>query len=119
MYCSLSEAGEATIFSQRKKIDFGPENKVVNITIGTNATVYDTTKVNIICPVQAYPFRLRVRWRVKGVKSTRGIRRFGYYGTDLQIVSATKLHSGTYICVGESPLGSDSESSTLTVLGEL
>ena len=118
MHFSLLEAGEATIFSQRKQVEFGPENKVVNITIGTNATVYDHTKVNIICPVQSYPFRLRVRWRVKGVRSTVGIRRFGYYGTDLQILRAGKWHSGTYICIGESSLGSDSESSTLTVVSK-
>lgn len=99
-------------------VKFTPADKIVNITIGTNATVFDDTKVNIICPVQAYPFRLTVRWKVDGVKSTKGIRRFGYYGTDLQITRATKLHSGRYVCFGESYLGSDSESSTLTVIGE-
>lgn len=114
----MLEAGEATIFSQRKTVEFSPDDKVANITIGTNATVYDNTKVNIFCPVQSYPFRLRVRWRVNGVKSTLGIRRFGYSGTDLQIRRATKFHSGQYICVGETFLGADSESSTLTVISK-
>ena len=52
------------------------------------------------------------------MKLSAGIRRVGYYATDLQIRRATHLHSGTYICTGESPLGSDSGSSTITILRE-
>ena len=118
MLCIISGPGEATILGKRKRIEFSPEDRTANITIGTNATLYEGTNVKLICPVQAYPFRLRVRWILRGVRLTGGIRRSGYYGTDLQIRRATKLHSGTYICIGESQLGSDKESSTITVLRE-
>ena len=115
----IPEAGEPTIFSERKIVEFGPNDRVVNITIGTNATLFESTKVNILCPVQAYPFRLRVRWRAVNVETTRGIRRYGYYGSDLRIQSARIGHSGTYVCTGEAYLGSDSESSTIKVIGML
>ena len=118
-YSPIPEAGEPTIFSERKIVDFGPNDRVVNITIGTNATLFESTKVNILCPVQAYPFRLRVRWRAVNVETTRGIRRYGYYGSDLRIQSARIGHSGTYVCTGEAYLGSDSESSTIKVIGML
>jgi len=115
----ISRPGETTILSQRKRVEFSPEDKIANITIGTNATLYEGTKVKLICPVQVYPFRLRVRWSLRGVRLTAGIRRVGYYATDLQIRRATHLHSGTYICTGESQLGSDSGSSTITILRKI
>eukprot|EP00794_Sanderia_malayensis_P010054 gene10054-11083_t len=111
--------GEATIFSQKSVINYGPDVKTALITIGTNVTLYDNTELKILCPVQAYPYRYRVRWNIQGAKSTKGITRYGLYGTDLIIRKTKAEQSGRYTCRGQTLWGSDTESSFIIIKGKV
>ena len=115
----MAEPGDATIFSKRKTVAFGPAIKTVTITIGTNVTLYDNTELKILCPVQAYPFRYRIEWNLKNVVDTTGISRHGLYNIDLIIPKTKTGNSGKYICSGHTLWGSDRASSFIVIKGRI
>lgn len=88
------------------------------ITIGTNLTTLASSGLEISCPVTGFP-KPSIQWYREGVPVEPGMMLNVEEDTGtLFTLSISHRKGGEFTCKASNPLGSDSASSFVTVLGE-
>jgi len=95
-------------------VSFGPNDKVVEITIGSDATVYRGATLTIRCPVEG-PGNPVVYWTNEGRSVSIG--KAEKVGNDLVIRNIDNRYALVYTCTARTLRGKVEEESTVTVLG--
>ena len=95
-------------------VSFGPNDKVAEITIGSDATVYRGATLTIRCPVEG-PGNPVVYWTNEGRSIFIG--KAEKVGNDLVITNINNRYALVYMCTARTLRGRVEEESTVTVLG--
>lgn len=95
-------------------VSFGPNDKVAEITIGSDATVYRGATLTIRCPVEG-PGNPVVYWTNEGRSVSIG--KAQEVGNDLVIRNIDNRYALVYTCTARTLRGKVEEESTVTVLG--
>lgn len=103
-----------TISTADGDFSFGPNDKVAEITIGSDVTVYRGTKLIIHCPVDATG-AIIVYWTSRG--SSVEIGKAVKVGQDLVITDIDKRYALKYDCNARSSRGRAIASSNVVVKG--
>ena len=100
-----------------KKIPVG-DGSPVTINIGDNVTAASNTTITIRCPVSGIPTP-DVTWERDGEQATPSGRFSISSDSTLVIKEAAVDDSAEYTCSVKSVAGTDSESSTVEIIGKL
>ena len=111
---SPSVASLPTILKAEGDFSFGPNDKVAEITIGSDVIVYPGTKLTIRCPVES-TVSFVVFWTSQGRPVNIGNAQ--RVGNDLVITNIDKRYALEYECNARAARGKVSEKSTVRVKG--
>ena len=114
MSSSPPVASLPTILKTEGDFSFGPNDKVAEITIGSDVTVYPGTKLTIRCPVESTGSIL-VFWTSRGRPVNIGNAQ--RVGNDLVITDIDKRYALEYECTARAARAKVSEKSTVRVKG--
>ena len=103
-----------TILKVEGDFSFGPNDKVAEITIGSDVTVYPGTKLTIRCPVEGTG-SIVILWTSQGRPVNIGNAQ--RVGNDLVIKNIDKRYALEYECTARAARGKVSEKSTVQVKG--
>lgn len=110
----FSVASLPTILKADGEFSFGPNDKVAEITIGSDVTVYPGTKLTIRCPVES-TVSFVVFWTSQGRPVNIGNAQ--RVGNDLVITNIDKRYALEYECNAKAARGIVSQKSTVRVKG--
>lgn len=103
-----------TILKVEGDFSFGPNDKVAEITIGSDVTVYPGTKLTIRCPVEGTG-SIVILWTSQGRPVNIGNAQ--RVGNDLVIKNIDKRYALEYECTARAARAKVSEKSTVQVKG--
>lgn len=114
MYVSSLVPSLPTILKSEGLFTFGPNDKVAEVTIGADATVYRGTTLTIRCPVDGTG-NLMVFWTSQNRPVSIG--KADKVGNDLVITDIDKRYALKYKCTARTSRGRVHEESTVKVKG--
>ena len=108
--------GQPTIFSQRNSKVLGVNDKVVNVSIGTNVTAFQGSTISLWCDVRSLqnkPFQIKWITPSTSNKQSQMIRG----KTILELNYVTENDNGFYYCnVNDKNGAADQQRSTIKVI---
>ena len=112
----FSAAGQPTIFSERYNKKFFVDEPVANISIGTNITIYENTKLVIRCKVKANSSQYKIKWST--TSSSHSFKLLVKDEAFIILNKVTQKDGGVYKCtVNKGHTDGDEETSNIIVKG--
>ena len=92
------------------------ENRSIILPVGSNITLFSTSKIVLTCPARGVP-KPTVRWKANGTDITSSGNIFVGQNS-LNLINVSPNDALKYSCIAENPFGKDTKSSSLTILGK-